>query len=127
MNITVCPCGSGESYQHCCALIHQDHTKATSPEQIMRARYTAFTMGLVDFLYDTYHPETRIEQDKSEIKQWAEENEWLKLDITRSTSNAVEFKAYYIAADQKEDIHYERSIFRQWEGNWYYLDGNLLH
>lgn len=127
METLLCPCCSGENYQHCCAQVHEDLTKATSPEKIMRARYTAFTMSLIDFLYETFHPETRIYQDKNEIKQWAKENKWIKLEIIRCTPNTVEFKAHYINIDGEESVHYERSIFRQWEGCWYYLDGSLLH
>ena len=123
--IQLCPCGSTLSYQNCCNRIHQNQQLAETAEQLMRSRYTAFTFGLVDFLYDSFHPQTRRFQKKSEIESWAKENNWQELEIIKSTASTVEFKAYYIDLNGELHVHHEKSNFKQLNGIWYYYDGKL--
>ena len=47
----------------------------------MRSRYTAFTMVRVDYITDTHDPKSRENHDAEQAKKWAEESEWLGLDI----------------------------------------------
>lgn len=51
--IEPCPCGSGLGYMKCCGKLHTDSAefaKAT-PEQIVRARYSAYAKRQVRILY----------------------------------------------------------------------------
>ncbi len=123
--IQLCPCGSTLSYQNCCNRIHQDQKLAETAEQLMRSRYAAFCLRLIDFLYDSFHPQTRRFQKKSEIEQWAKENNWQELQIVKSTTSTVEFKAYYMDLRGELHIHHEKSNFKQLNGIWYYYDGQL--
>ncbi|ERJ58091.1 hypothetical protein M472_04865 [Sphingobacterium paucimobilis HER1398] len=91
----------------------------------MRARYSAFAVGNIDFLYDTFHPSTRRYQNKKDIKNWATENKWLKLEIMASTLQTVEFKAYFKDHNDNVQIHHEKSNFKELQGRWYYVDGRL--
>ena len=45
-----CPCGTGATYDSCCGPLLANTAQATSPEQLMRSRYTR-----------TWHPRTRPE------------------------------------------------------------------
>ena len=47
----------------------------------MRSRYTAYTMVRVDYITDTLDPRSRDNHDPDQAKKWAEESEWLGLDI----------------------------------------------
>ena len=46
-----CPCGSGNAYTDCCRLIISGERSAETAEQLMRARYSAYTTAATDFLF----------------------------------------------------------------------------
>ena len=121
-----CLCGSSLPYVSCCEIVHQDARAALSAEALMRSRYTAFALQLIDFLYDTFHPSTRRFQDKKAIAQWSRENHWQGLEIIRATENTVEFKAHYIDQQGNPAVHHEKSRFQKTQGTWYYVDGKEL-
>ncbi|MDW5417642.1 YchJ family metal-binding protein [Iodobacter sp. CM08] len=119
-----CPCESGRVYADCCAPWHQG-TAATTPEQLMRSRYSAFVLGLHDYLLATWHATTRPETlvDEEPVR-------WLGLKIKQAHVNGVngevEFIARYKIAGKAWKLH-ERSRFVYEEGRWYYLDGEMLN
>ena len=51
----LCPCQSGLRYKRCCRPLHQG-APAPSPEALMRSRYSAYALGLVDYIIDTTLP-----------------------------------------------------------------------
>lgn len=118
-----CPCGSGATFGECCLQIHYTHAKATTAEALMRARYSAFVVGNIDFLYDTFHPTTRRFQNKNAIEQWAKENKWMQLSILKATFSTVEFEAHYLDTTMEVQMHHEKSTFKQQGNLWYYVDG----
>lgn len=122
-----CPCGQQKSYTICCETIHNNPHKALTAEQLMRARYSAFSLQKINFLYDTYYPTVRSSQSKTAIQNWARENKWLRLEILESTQNHVEFKAFYINSASNLELHHEISTFKQLNGSWYYLAGEILN
>lgn len=121
-----CPCNSGLDFQSCCELIHVDQKAASTAEQLMRARYSAFVVRNIDFLYNTFHPNTRRFQHKKDIEQWAIENKWMQLEIVKATNSTVEFKAHFLDANLEIHIHHEKSNFKQTQNLWYYVDGILM-
>lgn len=118
-----CPCGSGAPFGECCLQIHHTHAKAITAEALMRARYSAFVVGNIDFLYNTFHPTTRRFQNKNAIEQWAKENKWMQLSILKATFSTVEFEAYYLDTTMEVQMHHEKSTFKQQGNLWYYVDG----
>ncbi len=109
-----CPCGSNKPLIECCKPIHLDRTKALHPEQLMRARYSAYVLGLVDFVVQTYHPSCEAEQHRDAIAE-SVNLKWLGLDvlnsdIAESGEGFVEFKAMYKETGS-EYILQERSRF----------------
>ncbi|MHC8949842.1 YchJ family protein [Sphingobacterium hungaricum] len=121
--MTECPCGSERPYTDCCSKIHQDLSLASSAEQLMRARYAAFSLQLIDFIYDSFYWKSRKLQNKSDIADWAKANKWMKLELLNATENTVEFKAYYLNPQGEMEIHHELSKFKQDNKIWYYLSG----
>ncbi len=129
-HMSQCPCGSNKPLIECCKVIHLDHAKALHPEQLMRARYSAHVLGLVDFVVQTYHPSCGAEQHRDAIAE-SVNLKWLGLDvlssdIAESGEGFVEFKAMYKEAGN-EYILQERSRFLKEEINgqpcWFYIDG----
>ena len=121
-----CYCGSEKSYQECCEIRHHDLKTVENAEQLMRARYSAFCLGLIDFLYQSFHPSSRRFQKKTEIAQWSKENQWVGLEVLKATENTVEFKARFIAHDTVAYVHHEKSRFQKLQGTWYYVDGKII-
>ncbi len=121
-----CPCGSTSSYAECCELIHLNASLANTAEQLMRARYVGFVLQKIDFLYNTFHPDSRRFQKKQAIEQWSKENSWQGLEIVKSTENTVEFKAHYLDKKHESCIHHEKSQFKKLQNRWFYFNGTIL-
>ncbi|WP_111495883.1 YchJ family protein [Marinobacter bohaiensis] len=116
-----CPCGTGRTYGECCAPAHSG-TPAPSPEALMRSRYSAFVLGLTDYLRQSWHPSTRpASLDRGDTPQWT------GLTVLSSTSDGdrgqVHFRAIYRESGQWGYLE-EKSDFVVEDGRWYYLSGN---
>lgn len=127
-----CACGSGRLYAQCCAPIIAGETAPATAEALMRSRYTAFTVGAIDHLYETLAGRQRGDFDREAAESWSREAEWRGLDIlaveaggATDESGSVEFVARY---SQKgvEQRHHERARFVREGGLWRYDDGEDL-
>ena len=54
-----CPCGSDKSYDQCCGRFVDQAVLPETAEQLMRSRYTAYTLGNASYLQATWHESTR--------------------------------------------------------------------
>lgn len=124
-----CYCGRAEPYSDCCQPIHHDHHQARTPEQLMRARYSAHVLGLVDFVVNTYHPSCHAESQRDAIAD-SIDSDWQRLEVINAQAGAneregfVHFKAY-LQEQQQEFCLEERSRFVQENELWYYIDGEF--
>lgn len=50
-----CPCTSKKTYGECCAPYHKGERPVVDAPSLVRARYAAFALGEIDFLYATLH------------------------------------------------------------------------
>ncbi|WP_299495979.1 YchJ family protein [uncultured Shewanella sp.] len=122
---SLCPCGSMQPYGQCCYLSHQDHTQASSPEKLMRSRYSAFAIKKFDYIIATQHPDY---QNGLTVEQLANDPQpqWLGLEVLnseqRSKEGIVIFKAWF-KQNKQLDVIYERSNFILQNKLWYYTDG----
>jgi len=126
MSTISCACCSGKSYTECCQPYHANAVLPSTPEQLMRSRYSAYTLHLIDYLWDTTHPAKRYLYDKADMEKWAKTNHWFALEIVAAKKDVVEFKAAYHQG-LKEFIHHERSVFKKEAGKWYYFTGEHFH
>lgn len=122
MNST-CPCGSNLSFTACCEPLLNEKKVASTAEELMRSRYSAYSKGKIDYLVSTTHPSTRHRFSKKEIEAWSRSNKWLKLEIIESLPTIVEFRAHYMQGIDPPKIHHERSSFVLENDKWYYIDG----
>lgn len=125
-----CPCGSKKQYKNCCQLIHNDHHLATKPELLMRARFSAYTLGLIDFIVATYHPSCHAQNQIEGIEDGCKLT-WTKLVVKHSVNSSdqegfVHFKAYYIENGQSGYLE-EKSRFIKENNRWFYIDGELMN
>jgi SEC-C motif-containing protein len=127
-NVNACPCGKTIPYLKCCGKIHKDMMNAVTAEDLMRSRYTAYTLADGNFLMKSHYSKTRPIQDKKEIVEWSKSVKWLRLEIlnqtlgqTKDHSGTVEFKAYFMDEGEIDMIH-ENSKFIRENGHWIYVD-----
>jgi SEC-C motif-containing protein len=127
-----CPCGrtSGKgpkpqplAYAACCQPWHAGEP-APDAEALMRSRYSAFVLGLVDHLQATWHASNRPAELtlESGVK-------WLGLEVRHhqrqdDTHATVEFVARSRVGGQGQRLH-ETSRFVKEDGRWFYVDGDL--
>ncbi len=121
-----CPCGRAAAYADCCGRLHQGEPAADAGA-LMRSRYSAYVLGLEDYLLATWHPSTRPARldlhDEPKPK-------WLGLQVKRHEltgpdSALVEFVARYRLGGRGQRLH-ETSRFVREAGRWYYVDGDIL-
>ncbi|MCQ4323424.1 hypothetical protein CXK94_04150 [Stutzerimonas stutzeri] len=124
---TSCPCGSGDSLDQCCGRYHAG-TAAPSAERLMRSRYSAYVLGLIDYLQATTLPAQQAALDLEAMRRWSLDSTWLGLEVEENAvlggkpeHALVTFTAHW--HDQNgEHAHRERSAFVQRNGHWYFID-----
>ncbi|MBQ9694362.1 MAG: YchJ family protein [Kiritimatiellae bacterium] len=132
MSDTLCPCGSGKEFTACCGPILDLAAKAETAEQLMRARYTAYAKCNIDFLYASAGAEVQAEFDPESSRRWAEGSEWHGMQILATEKGGpaddegvIEFIAHY-SVNGTAFEHHERSLFQRVEGEWKFIDGELV-
>lgn len=126
----VCACGSKKSYRSCCEPIHKEMSKALLPVDLMKSRYTAYTLGAIDYLMESHHTTTRPLSEKKEILAWSQNVKWLQLEIVAAPKPTdkegfVTFKAFFLE-DGKQQVIFEKSRFVKENNHWSYIDGEHL-
>ena len=125
-----CPCGSGEDYTHCCEPYHKG-APTPHPVALMRSRYSAYALGLSDYIIDTTHPKNpryhpNRSEWKKEIDQFVGLTDFVDLEVIahseKGDQGTVTFNAY-LRQQGKDASFTEKSRFEKVDGRWLYLDG----
>lgn len=122
-----CPCNSGAAYTACCQPLLTGTGHAATAATLMRSRYTAYVTHNVEYLLNSWHPSTRPAHfDPSSIPDWHD------LRIVRTEAGLendrqgiVEFIATALSQRNAFTLH-EVSRFIKEEGQWFYVDGDIL-
>jgi len=122
MSRTPCPCG-GSDYAGCCGRYHGG-TPAPDAAALMRSRYSAFALGLDEYIQRSWHASKR--PSLSDING-NEKSHWIGLQIQRheqldSDHATVEFVARY-KINGRAFVLQETSRFVREDGHWFYVDG----
>ena len=129
-NIGICPCGSGSSFAACCEPIIKGTRESETAEELMRARYSAFVTGAIEFIVASTHSRTRKEIDLAFIREWSETSTWHGLEIleTKQVNDNKAFVSFEAQFTQGgEDHHHrERSLFERENGLWRFVTGDDL-
>lgn len=131
MSQTNCPCGSGKGYAACCEPYITGAEVPATAEALMRARYSAYCNGALDYLYDTLCAKKRPHHDPEAVREWAETSTWVGLTVHSTKDGGpddsigeVEFTAAYEQGGVRHE-HTELSFFEREDGNWVYTDGRV--
>ena len=128
-----CPCGSALAYGACCGRYHAGplHLQAPTAEALMRSRYSAYVLGLREYVLATWHAGKRpstLDADPPGLK-------WLGLEVRRcqplhsvdginSDQAIVEFVARSKLGGRAQRLH-ETSRFVREDGRWFYVGGKV--
>ena len=120
MTPALCPCQSGNSYSECCQPLHAG-APASSPEALMRSRFSAFALGNADYVKKSWHRSTRpatLSLDEGE--------RWVGLSVIDATQNGDQGSVHFKAISRDSEgfsVLEETSRFVQENGHWFYVDG----
>ena len=121
-----CPCGLPATLQACCGRYHAG-IAAPTPEALMRSRYSAYALGLTDYVRETWHPSSLpADLDLSTPGQLR----WVSLKVVAAAMQdpdhgTVEFIAQCKVGGREQTMH-ENSRFVRENGRWYYVDGDFV-
>lgn len=127
--MSACPCMSEKEYANCCGPYHAGKVAAPTAEATMRARYSAFAVGQMEYIERTHHNSTKEELDMEGVTSWALNSDWLGLEILgteagkeKDTEGTVEFRCKFVYNDSTQ-VHHELSTFKKEKGEWFFVDG----
>jgi SEC-C motif-containing protein len=125
-----CPCGSDNALEACCGPYLRGDAHPATAEALMRARYTAYATGEVDFVMSSQKVDGE-ESDREATEAWSRQSTWIGLDVVKvegggplDDEGTVEFVARYSHKDQ-EYAHHEEATFKKTDGRWWFIDGKM--
>ena len=135
MTDTTCPCRLRDAaplpYSACCAPVLEAGKPAATAQALMRARYSAFALGKIDFLYESlgargaprFRPQGRDFTGRRSRNGWDLRFFSTEQGEAGDATGFVEFIAHFVL-DGEERAHRERSLFRfdADDGRWYFVD-----
>lgn len=129
--MSLCPCGSSKDLAECCGPIIESGI-APSPEAMMRSRYSAYVLSACAHLEHSLAPEARHDFDLKATESWSKRVTWRGLEILSTSGGGagdeigrVEFIAKFEEGGTAQS-HHENSRFRRVDGNWLYVDGEMI-
>ena len=144
----LCLCGSHEAYGSCCKSYH-DGVLPPTAEKALRARYTAYAMGVPEYIMQSSHPESEDYMEymveaqassKSSEKRWSKDilrmsrdYKFFGFNITESSESnhrglfQANITFHILLSEQNGDLEaiQERCTFINQGGRWLYLDGDV--
>lgn len=126
-----CACGSSNSYETCCGKYISGSAYPETAEQLMRSRYTAYTLCEIDYIVETTVPNQKEGMSRKDMEQWAKSTNWDGIDIVSTeagkggdSQGVVEFIAYHRKAETRHK-HHELAKFKKIDNRWYYQDSDF--
>ncbi|MBL8918916.1 MAG: YchJ family protein [Myxococcaceae bacterium] len=123
--MTVCPCGSGAALSACCGPRHDGSVPAETAEALMRSRYSAYALGLGEYLVAT----SSRAGDAAELAAWGRSVGWVGLSIidrerggAADAAGRVRFVARFVERGALVALE-EDSRFEKVDGRWRYVEG----
>lgn len=127
MSVSICPCASGNLLPACCGRYHEGQP-APDAQSLMRSRYSAYVLGLVDYLVATTLHAQQAGLDRQAIAQWSSQSTWLGLEVVAAEVFGGQPEHAFVTFSARwhdsagEHCHRERSAFVQHDGRWYFID-----
>ena len=128
-----CRCGSPATYRRCCGPLHEGKPAPTAVA-LMRSRYCAYAMGLVDYIIDTTDPagpaaQSDVEAWRVDVQRFCDSTVFRALEILHHAEQDDVGEVSFVASlvQRREDISFgERSHFTRIDSRWRYHSGAAL-
>ena len=125
-----CPCGTGRKYKKCCRPFHYGQQPAHA-EQLMRARYTAYAAGEIDYILATTHPSSphfkhNTAAWRAEVRHFSLQTTFQSLTVHQTTEDGDRARVRFFATLKQgtRDASFgEESDFVRVDGRWLYVHG----
>ena len=125
-----CICGKSKPFAKCCDRFLFGKQNAETPEQLMRSRFSAYTLGgYGEYLISTWLPASVKGLTAPELSE--KTVDWQRLKVISSSQQGdngmVEFKAWFCkspSSDELEIMH-EISEFVRIQSRWFYVGGRV--
>lgn len=123
-----CLCGSGKGYGECCQPFHKGKEPKSAVE-LMRSRYSAYALGLGEYIIKTTHPASphyQMDQGEwvEELREFSKETHFEGVEIL-DVREGEETAVVTFVAKMREKTFTERSYFEKVKGRWLYRRGKL--
>lgn len=126
-----CPCGSGKTLGTCCGRYFDGKESPSTPEELLRSRYTAHVTHHHEYLINTTHSEYKSQESEADIAKWIDQLEWKGLTILTATGGKqkdstasiffiAQFSVNGIPREMKETAHFIKE-----NGKWFYTYGDV--
>lgn len=134
MNEKLCPCQSKKKYNQCCEKYHLGKSNCKDAPTLMRSRFSAYALNLVDYIIKTSHPKNPCFQKdlktlKEDIKSFCEKTSFKNLkilDFTEEKNQAFVTFIAYLKANNNDITFTEISHFEKKDKKWLYKDGQIF-
>lgn len=130
-----CPCHSGQLYETCCQPFHLGN-KASTALQLMRARYSAYSLSIPEFIIFTTHPANPQFCHELTNIEWAQKisayslcTQFKGLEILNFEENgslAMVIFSVHLLQDKQVISYTEKSYFEKVRGEWLFLIGQTF-
>ena len=123
-----CPCKSKKYYTQCCQPLIKGDKRATGPLDLMRSRFTAYSIGNIPYIQDTCCNQALENFDFISAQNWAQSVTFTNLTIhshqEKRLSGEVHFTIHYIENSTLQ-FYSETSHFIKQNNQWLYASGNI--
>ena len=130
----ICPCGSLKKYKKCCKPFHDKITFPKTALELMKSRFSAFAVLIVDYIIFTTHENNSdyisdLKSWNQDIMNFSKNTRFERLEILDFIEGEVEsfvtFKAT-LFQDNTDISFIEKSRFLKVEDKWLYIDGQFI-
>jgi len=124
----LCPCHSNQKYKNCCQPYHKGILPSNALK-LMRSRYSAYALGLTDYIIKTTHPNHDDHQRDSyqwhkDIVAFCENTSFSGLKILEFVDGENEAYVDFVAV-LGENLLREKSRFLKIGHQWFYESGEF--
>jgi SEC-C motif domain protein len=130
--MTKCSCGNEKSYEECCSKFISGKAIPQTAVEMMKSRYTAYTVHDIEYIMNTHEPARLSEISRDVLSNWATTSKWISLEILKTekgektdSEGIVEFIANYELHGAMHS-HHEKSLFKKIDGKWFYSESMPL-
>ncbi len=129
-----CPCKSQKNYDECCKPYHTGELLPADALLLMRSRYSAYALGLADYIIQTTHPEHPEINKKNwewreDILSFSRDTEFIDLEVLLFEDGEQKAFVTFTASLKQldKDFSYtEKSLFEKKDEQWLYKEAEFL-